>query len=44
MKAVTTVRENAGDVYADAKEINERRTAEEAAAVIEDSPETVAAE
>ena len=44
MKSVTTVRENAGDVYADAKEINERRTAEEAAAVIEDSPETVAAE
>lgn len=44
MKAVTTVRENAGDVYASAKEINERRTAEEAAAVIEDSPETAAAE
>lgn len=44
MKAVTTVRENAGDVYAGAKEINERRTAEEAAAVIEDTPETAAAE
>lgn len=44
MKAVTTVRENAGDVYAGAKEINERRTAEEATAVIEDSPETAAAE
>lgn len=44
MKAVTTVRENAGDVYAGAKEINERRTAEEAAAVIADSPETAAAE
>lgn len=44
MKVVTTVRENAGDVYAGAKEINERRTAEEAAAVIEDSPETAAAE
>ena len=44
MKAVTTVRENASDVYAGAKEINERRTAEEDAAVIEDTPETAAAE
>ena len=36
MQAVTNVRENAEDVYADAKDINERRAAEEGAEVIED--------
>lgn len=41
MKTVTTVRENAGDILADAKEINEQRSAAEAAAVIEDAAETV---
>ncbi len=37
MKAVTAVREGAEDVYADAKEINERRAETEAAAVVEDA-------
>ena len=37
MKTVTAVREGAEDVYADAKDINERRAAEEAAAVVEDA-------
>ena len=37
MKAVTAVREGAEDVYADAKEINERRAEAEAAAVVEDA-------
>ena len=37
MKAVTTVREGAEDVYADAKDINEQRAAKEAAEVIEDT-------
>ena len=37
MKTVTTVREGAEDVYADAKEINERRAEAEAAAVVEDA-------
>ncbi len=37
MKTVTTVRESAEDVYADAKDINEQRAAKEAAAVIEDA-------
>ncbi len=37
MQTVTTVRENAGDILADAKEINEQRASAEAAAVIEDS-------
>ena len=37
MQAVTNVRENAEDVYADAKDINERRAAEEDAEVIEDA-------
>jgi hypothetical protein len=39
MQAVTTVREDAEDVYADAKDINERRAAEEDAGVIEDASE-----
>ena len=37
MKTVTAVREGAEDVYADAKEINERRAEAEAAAVVEDA-------
>ncbi|MDO5547124.1 MAG: DUF6110 family protein [Eubacteriales bacterium] len=40
MTAVTKVRENADDILADAKEINEQRAAEDAAAVIEDVVET----
>ena len=36
MKTVTNVRENAEDVYAEAKDINERRAEAEAAEVIED--------
>ena len=37
MKTVTAVREGAEDVYANAKEINERRAEAEAAAVVEDA-------
>ena len=37
MQAVTTVREGADDVYADAKAINDRRAAEAAPEVIEDT-------
>ena len=37
LKTVTAVREGAEDVYADAKEINERRAEAEAAAVVEDA-------
>lgn len=37
MEAVTTVRENAEDIYADAKAINEQRAEEAAAAVVEDT-------
>ena len=37
MKTVTAVREGAEDVYADAKEINERRAETEAAAMVEDA-------
>ncbi len=36
METVTTVRENCDDILADAKEINERRAEEEAAAEIAD--------
>lgn len=39
MQAVTNVREDAEDVYADAKDINERRAAEEDAEVIADASE-----
>ena len=39
MKTVTAVREGAEDVYADAKEINERRAETETAAVVEDASE-----
>ena len=35
MKTVTTVQENAGDIYADAQQINEDRAAQEAACVQE---------
>lgn len=38
MKTVTTIREGAEDVYADAKDINEARAQQEAEAVIEDAP------
>lgn len=37
MKTVTTVRENAEDVYAEAKAINRRRADEATAAVVEDA-------
>ena len=37
LRAVTTVREGADDVYADAKAINDRRAAEAAPEVIEDT-------
>ena len=37
LKTVTAVREGAEVVYADAKEINERRAETEAAAVVEDA-------
>ena len=39
MEAVTTVRENAEDIYADAKAINQQRAQQEADAVIEDDSE-----
>ena len=44
MQAVTNVREDAEDVYADARDINERRAAEEDAEVIEDASEEKADE
>ncbi len=37
METVTTVRENAEDIYADAKAINQQRAQQEADAVIEDA-------
>lgn len=37
METVTTVRENAEDIYADAKAINQQRAKQEADAVIEDA-------
>ena len=37
METFTTVRENAEDIYADAKAINEQRAEEAAAAVVEDT-------
>ena len=39
MKAATTVREVAEDIYADAKDINEARLAAQEAAVVEDASE-----
>lgn len=38
MKTVTTIREGAEDVYADAQDINESRAQKNAEAVIEDVP------
>lgn len=43
MKTVTTVRENAEDIYAGAKDINERRAEQEAADEIADQSATEAA-
>ena len=37
MATVTSIREGADDIYAEAKAINERRAAAEAAAVVEDT-------
>ena len=39
METVTTVRENAEDIYAEAKAINQHRADEAAAAVVEDTSE-----
>ena len=39
MTTVSRVRENAGDIYADAKEINEQRKDEEKPEVVEDESE-----
>ena len=39
METVTTVREKAEDIYADAKAINQQRAQQEADAVIEDASE-----
>ena len=36
MAKVTTIRENAGDILADAKEINEKRAADAESCIIED--------
>lgn len=44
MDTVTTVRENAEDVYAEAKSINADRAAENKAAVVEDASAKEAAE
>lgn len=43
MSTVTTIKENAGDVLADAKEINAQRAAEDAVEVVEDAAETAEA-
>ncbi len=37
MKTVTTVKENAGDILSDAKEINEQRKEKENDAIVEDT-------
>ena len=37
MKTATTIQENAEDIYAEAKEINEERAAAKEAAVVEDA-------
>lgn len=42
MKTAETVQENAEDILAEAKQINERRAAEEAASVQEDTVEDLA--
>ena len=41
MDTVTMVQENAEDIYAEAKDINAKREAEEEAAVYEDAAQTV---
>ncbi len=41
MSTVTNIKENAGDVLADAKEINAQRAAEDAIEVIEDAADSV---
>lgn len=38
MATVTNIKENAGDVLADAKEINAQREAEDAVEVVDDAP------
>ena len=43
MKDITTVRENAGDIAADAKELNEKRRLEDEARIIEDAKAVLAA-
>lgn len=40
MKTAATVQENAEDIYAEAKQINEERAAQEAEAVIDDEAES----
>lgn len=37
IKTVTTVQENAEDIFAEAKQMNEKRAAEEAASVVEEA-------
>ena len=44
MNTVTTIQENAEDIYAEAQQINEDRSAEEAAAKFEDKAAEEAAE
>ena len=44
MKTAITVQENAEDILAEAQQINEKRAAEEAAAVKEDEAETASAD
>ena len=44
MKTATTVQENAEDILAEAQQINEKRAAEEAAAVKEDEAEAASAD
>lgn len=43
MKTVTTVRENADDILADAKDLNDKRAAEMAAEVVADTSDEEAA-
>ncbi len=43
MQTVTTIRENAGDIYADAKELNERRAEAEEAEVVADASDAAVA-
>ena len=43
MKAVTTARENADDILADAKDLNDKRAAEMAAEVVADTSDEKAA-